>query len=200
MEPASACFTQFVPFVFMGIMIAIAVVATIYSQNQMKKHLQELAATFDSPQIGGFAPIFLEGYYKGKKVRIELVSGGKNSPPYLTIKLFADIPFTLTISQEGTMTKLGKKIGLVREMEIGIPDFDDKFLIQSGQPDMAKQYLMNEINRRIVDSIIKTGFTSIDARDGKLLILKPTYNQGAETRPSFVHPLLDGLIVMSQSF
>ncbi len=196
----SGCLAMLIPLIITGIFVTIAVVFIIYSVKKKKGYLQELSLTFENAELGGFAPVFLGGIYKGKRVRVELYSGGENSPPCIHLKLFTDTPFSLTIYTEGMLQKLGKHMGLVKEVETGIPGFDEKFVIKSDNAGRTKEYLMSEVNRRIVESIIKTGFTGIDIKNGIILVVKSSYNMSSETKPSFIHPVLDGLIVMSQSF
>ena len=59
--------------------------------------------------------------------------------------------YQLRLANEHIFYKMGKKMNLVKELELGVQDFDKRFLIQSDNPSTTRALL----NRQIRDKILE---------------------------------------------
>ncbi|TBR17867.1 hypothetical protein EPO66_01945 [bacterium] len=132
-----------------------------------------------------------KGEYKGLKVIVELIPRGKNSPSYLNIYLFKEHLFKLRIYKENTLTDLGKKIGLLKEIKVGDESFDNEFMLTTDNPDMAKSYLYNQNLKNNIRELFARGFTSVSINYRRILISKPNYNLETDLDPKNVMDVIN---------
>jgi len=193
---------EFIFFVFFIGFIGFVIYYSYKTCEKQKAVLRNLASSIglENMEIGaGFPVPSMTGIYKGKRIRIDIRPGGKNTPPYMYVWLYTGSPFNLTVYPEGALQKLGKNLGLVNEIQIGVPEFDEKFIIKSDQAALASRYLSSEMNRKIIESILSTGFLSIEIRKSEIEIYRPTYNVQNDASPDQLQPVLDGLVALSLS-
>lgn len=191
--------------VFFMFFLGIVGVGLYFSYQTCEKHKAMLKSFASAIELGSvemgasFLVPAISGVYKGKTIKIEIRPGGKNSPPYIYVWLYTSSQFNLTVYPEGSLQKLGKKVGLITEIEIGVPEFDDRFVIKSDQSGLATNYLSSDLNRKVIESILSTGIPVIEIRRGEIEIYKPTYNVKVDTGVDQLKPLLDGLVALSLS-
>ncbi|GEM_PF-1874766 len=193
---------EWIFFIFFFGIIGLAFYISYQTCEKQKALLRSFASSVElgNVQVGTalFTPS-MTGSYKGKNIKLEIRPGGKNSPPYLYIWLYASSQFSLNVYPEGALQKLGKKLGVVNEIQIDVPEFDEKFVIKADQASLATNFLSSETNRKIIESIISTGFPSVDIRRSEIEIYKPTYKVETELQPEQLQPVLDGLVALSMS-
>jgi len=191
--------------VFFMFFLGIVGVGLFFSYQTCEKQKAMLKSFASAVELGSvemgssFLVPAISGIYKGKTIKIEIRPGGKNSPPYIYVWLYTPSQFNLTVYPEGTLQKIGKKVGLVTEIEIGVPEFDDRFVIKSDQSGLAVNFLLSDMNRKIIESILSTGIPVVEIRRGEIEIYKPTYNIQPDISVDQLKPLLDGLVALSLS-
>jgi len=125
--------------------------ASIKSRKKLKEIFDQIAV-----KIGGITKTsFLslpgvEGNYKGIPVKIIYNSGGENNPPYFKITFSKKPPFILTLYEENPLTRFGKKFGLVKEVVLNVPDFDEKFFIRTNDKMRGTVFLSDYRNRETI--------------------------------------------------
>jgi hypothetical protein len=67
---------------------------------------------------------------------------------------------------------MGKTLGLVDEIEIGVADFDDNYIIQTASASRAKAYLSSRSIRNGIDFFFNSGYHDFQVVDGALLVEK----------------------------
>ncbi|WP_420147692.1 DUF3137 domain-containing protein [Spirosoma sp.] len=114
---------------------------------------QQLAAEIHADFVEG-------GFWKGSRVEATVkewtitldtytVSTGKTHITYTRMRAPYVNPdgFRFRIYRKGFFSALGKRLGLMQDVEVGYPDFDDQFIIQ-GNDEYKLQLLFNNINIR----------------------------------------------------
>ncbi len=98
------------------------------------------------------------------RVRVDLTVGGKNQPPALCLSLGRATVGgeTILLRRETARDRLGKSLGLNREVELGDDGFDAAIYIESDAPDAeVRALLAREEVRRAVVEIISLGYTDV---------------------------------------
>jgi len=179
--------------------------AALYS-GLRKKHFKDLTASFSEAQVGGFFTVHLTGLYNEKKFRLEMpLGGGRESRAPFRIRLFTDTPRVFTLKEEGFHPSRE------RQVEIGIPGFDRKYIILSEDPQGMKEYFAIEANRNLVAALFEKGITRIEVKNGQIIVDKPMFTNATapassifqkrgELEPEYLFPVLDRLLLMSKSF
>lgn len=94
------------------------------------------------------APWRMEGTWKGARVSVyrETRSSGKSSRTYVVVRAFypAPLPFKFRASREGTMTKIGKALFGLKDVQIGDQDFDPKVRIRAEDEGAAASLFFRE--------------------------------------------------------
>ena len=189
-------------FIFIFGIIGLGIYYSYKTCEKQKAILRSFASSIELGNVemgGSFLVPAMSGSYKGKNIKIEIRPGGKNSPPYLYVWLYASSQFSLNVYPEGALQKLGKNLGLVKEIQIDVPEFDEKFVIKADQAALAAKFLSSEMNRKIIESILSTGYPSVDIRRSEIEIYKPTYNVQNDVSTDQLQPVLDGLVALSLS-
>jgi len=147
------------------------------SQRRRKK-LESLAS-----RLGGeVVSVFLAGAYvrlgQGPdEVWIKLIPGGKNQPNYLELQCRSPLGFNLSISRENRATRALERWGLLKEVKIGAPGFDEQYLILSNDPAQAMMFLQGPGRREAVDYFFRQGFTALLAGKEAVAVRKPRYRE-----------------------
>lgn len=96
----------------------------------------------------------LEGTIEGIRVSVwtETRSSGKSSTSWTMARAYypAPLPFDLTLARESMMTKLGKAVFGLQDLEFGDPVFDPKVRVKTSDPAQAKQRLDIDSRRAFV--------------------------------------------------
>jgi hypothetical protein len=85
--------------------------------------------------------------------------GGGSSSGSITIVVPVKPSFTLSLRKENWDTNVSKKIGMATELEIGVPDFDAEFFIQTKDPTSCRNFLSVPRHRAAIRHIYQQGYT-----------------------------------------
>jgi len=183
--------------IFPLIFIVVFFIIFIYSNKKKKEALKKLSSVLTG-NIPGFifTPAF-SGEYQGFKFSIVLIPAGKSTPEYLKISFFKTSSFKLSISKEGILSNLGKKIGFLHEVKINDEYFDKEFLVSSNRPDKAMFYINNGSIKDATRELFNAGFESISINGKLILIQKPNYTLERDLEPQNVISILQKLICMA---
>ncbi|MCX5641683.1 MAG: hypothetical protein NTY10_00330 [Candidatus Omnitrophica bacterium] len=167
-----------IPFVMIDIFATIMILSFVVARNRSGKEAGKMAeiaigikgrlkkSLFMSPVI--------EVSDQGSPMVISYFCGGsKSGPPHLDVSLVKKPPFRLLLTKEGAVPQIFKKAGLIREMVINVPDFDNKFLIQTSDKMKCLMYLSDYRKREIIESLYAGGWQVIFETDR--LKLKSTF-------------------------
>jgi hypothetical protein len=86
------------------------------------KKLEDLTRAFNTTVVMRvFQGPYISLYHDGVENRMEVTTGGRNSPPYLIPKQWTPLGFALSISKENPMTGGLGSTGLFKDVEVGDP-------------------------------------------------------------------------------
>jgi hypothetical protein len=89
----------------------------------------------------------------GPAWNVEYRKPGKNSPPMAILRVELAFPAPLTLSREGSMDLVGKKIGLSSELQTGDAAFDAAVYVDSAYPEYASRLLAAAEDRDLVRAL-----------------------------------------------
>ncbi len=139
---------------------AIALIILKIVNKGLKEKFRNMAdLTGGIVQMSVFGTPRVEGSYEGIPFRILFERGGQYMPSYIRIRMLEGPGFGMILRQESMDTRVSKKIGLAKEAKIGIPNFDDKFFIQTNDKIKCKDYLSSDKRRDFIMSILDKGYT-----------------------------------------
>jgi len=185
------------PLVFLFIFFGVSAGITYCNYSHYKGLLSGVIPCIEDPQILGLVTPRIVGRYRDHSLSLTIMPGGKNSPPRLTMCLYAVTPFQLHIYREGTLQKVGKKLGLLEEIEIGIPYFDRNFLIQTASASRARAYLCDVHRRKKIEFLFNSGYHDFKVVEGALLIEKRSDDMGHDLEPQTLRAILDDLVYLA---
>lgn len=145
-------------------------------QSQSRKKLDPLAA-----ELGGTIIMKiltgprLELMNYDRPTTVRLTPGGKNSPPHLILEQTSRSPIKLSISIENFATRALGKWGLLKDVKLGDPVFDDKYLVHSDDERQAANYIQTPTRREAIEYFFANGFSMLRADKEKIAVWKPSY-------------------------
>lgn len=88
----------------------------------------------------------------GRRAKVDFFTESVGSSTVTYVRFFVEVVGAprLAIQQESLAHKLGKLVGLVREVEIGVPGFDGRYLLEAEEARPAK-LLLSEQMRGLID-------------------------------------------------
>jgi hypothetical protein len=159
----------------------------LFAERPKREALKQLALRFEgsvSPFTGS-----AKGKFQGFEFSVSLIAAGKNTPPRLIIRFLKQFSFNLRIYRETPFSRLGKRLGLVREVQINDPSFDSQFLIFSNRPVQAVNFLsMN--TKGVLQGLFADGFDSFSLNSRGLALQKPDYVLQADLAPEKIEQIL----------
>ena len=184
---------NFIPILFFIATVILVFAIFRWNSRRMRAKLEPIAMSLGGELVSRF---LIQNYVRlmnyGSEARVELVAGGKNSPPCLVLREFADLDFDLGITTENVVSKAMEKIGLPIELKIGDPIFDDKYLVQSRSKDQAQNFLMSSERRQVVDYFFSSGFRGLTVQRKFISVQKPNYRD-EDLEPTAIKAHLDQL-------
>jgi hypothetical protein len=184
---------------FFLVMMGIGGGIVYYNYIRYKGYLKTAALCLDSPQILGFFSPRLIGKFSGCSVKITTRPGGRSSPPIITMCLYTPTPFDLTIYREGTMQKIGKKMGVISEIQIGVPDFDDRYIIQTNSYLHAETFLSDRTIRDTIDFFFTSGYANFQIVDGALRLTRISNDMGYDLQHPTVQAILQKMVDLAHN-
>ena len=156
-----------------------------WSSNKMAEKLAPIAAALGGELISDtwFSSCLILRVDKFE-ARVELPQRKSQESP-LILRLMTTLPFTLEVVPEDpvnlevllgdTAGKFLRNLESKYEFQIGDQAFDDKYFLHSDSPNQAKEFLLSEQKREIVDYFFKHGFTSLGATKYSVYAAKSGY-------------------------
>jgi len=144
----------------------VAVVFIAAGVNKRKKRAFEALTSFMQGKAGGssfFQNYNFRGVYKNRPLFIKHVPQGKNTPAWLIIT-FEDPLFALDlkISMENIFKRTMEKIGVMKDIKTGEPDFDARFQAVSDTVELACKYLSGPVVRSQIAALFDSGAHSLE--------------------------------------
>lgn len=163
-------------FVIVPLSFILPLLITYLVLRSMGKKLKPIAAALGGELIVSlWRGTFVRLNIYGGETRIQIRSGGQNSPPYLEIKQYAPVGFKLTISEENIATKKLSKWGLIKDVKVGEPFFDDKYLVRSNEEMKAQNYLQDSERREAVEYFFSNRFDQMQIDGDSVMVRMPRY-------------------------
>ena len=134
----------FQPIVMMPGLILLGIVIVWLNFLFYKKRLEPLVPLLSGIIRNNWGRAVLQGVWDGKTVEIVLIPAGKNTPPKMQIALKNYYAFNLKISQDSFVYQWSKKLGLMKEVEIGEPEFDKKYFLETNNPQEVISFLTSK--------------------------------------------------------
>lgn len=132
------------------------------AERRARRRFDALAAGFGLPAGGKHFSLNVAGRAFG----VTLHDPGRSSPRTLEVALSGPrdpAAAPILLRPESRMDRLGKRLGLNREVQIGERTFDEAVYIESDAPDEAVRSLLgDEGRRRAVIAILGAGYSQIE--------------------------------------
>jgi len=160
------------------------------------KVLESLIPIFNG-RISYFFMPKLIGSYQGSRFTISFTPAGKSSPPYVNFYLLSPVSFKITLTKEDVIERFMKKLRLVREVEINIPEFDKRYMIWANDKTRAQYLLSIDEIRDSINTIFELGFDSLSTSKKGIKIIKPDYNLDIDLPKERVIKILDILLIIA---
>jgi hypothetical protein len=150
-------------------------------RRKLKQYFEKIATSINGKvktSFFGFPEI--QGDYQNIPFKIKYITYEYTSD--IKIEIFKEPSFKLSLRKENADTEISKKIGLAREFQIGIHDFDKDFFIQTDNNLKCQRYLsmpkIREIIKDIYDKDCSLKFTK-----KKIELIKGLKSGGALSLP-----------------
>jgi hypothetical protein len=174
--------------VFAGLVVFLLTVLAL--ERPKREALTLLAGRFEG-NVSFFSGQ-MQGKFQGFGFSVSLIPAGRNTPPRLAVFFPKHYAFNLRIYRETPLARLGKDLGLVREVKINDASFDNQFLIFSNRPVQAVNFLsMN--SKAILRELFAAGFDSFTLVSKGITVQKPGYTL-EDLKPEGVEQLLRKLL------
>jgi hypothetical protein len=112
---------------------------------------------------------------QGVELQIRLMSGSSDSGygPQLIILRKTPPAFRMQISSSSWAARLGNAIGLVDDITVGDPAFDQRFRIKSSNEGEAITFLNDPQRREALAYFFDQGFTDVKLAENDVCVIKP---------------------------
>ncbi len=182
--------------------VLIAVVTLLFlvalvlrTRTVYRKYFDALTPHLQNASVSGTFAARLSGRYSGYDVRVDVHPPSKNSPPYIVLNLFKPSTFEFWVTREGTFTGILKSIHLVKDIEIGDPEFDQKYVLRASDEMAGRMFFGNREVRNAIDRIVSAGYQAVYHMKDKVSARKKTktFQLESDLRPEVILPALDAL-------
>lgn len=183
---------------FFVLAVVIVAISFFFSAKKTRTALSKLA-TYLPGALSKFPfdPSY-KGIYQGLNFTITLTQGGRNSPPCLKVFLIKKSTFRLSVYRESSLSELGKKIGVVREIKVFDELFDKEFLIFSNKPDRAISFFSNSEMKNAARELLGLGFSSLMINEQGLKIQKTNYDLITDIDPHRMINIIQKLNILAR--
>ena len=173
--------------------VTIAALLLWWSHKKRQAHLARLAASLGGETVTAFmADAYVRLSSGAGEVRIKLMPGSDDDPPILELRSLSPLGFSLSITKESRATRALERWGILKEVKIGDPLFDDQYLLQGSDPARVLSFLQGRGRREAVDYFFRNGFRSIQANPDGVFAQKPKY-QNSDLEPLLIQAHLEQL-------
>lgn len=125
--------------------------------------------------------------------------GGKNTPPYLEVKVESQRRGSFKVTRETGFDRLFKRWGIASEISTPDPQFDDFFYITANNEEFAGQFFANRQNRRAVSEIYNMGFKTISLEKHTFKAKWSHFRPKSDFDPGVIEATAQKLIEMSRN-
>lgn len=207
-DPRLGTFACFLAVIFVVVILMVVTSRPRIGSRRYAK-LSELVADL-SRQVGLPADREPEWYPKLQLVRFEgkLASGrkasvsffdesvGSSTTTFTRFRVAADEAPHLKVTIETIVKKFEKLVGWSKEIEVGEPNFDDRFLLETYEPDRARRALGPELRKEIRFAFDVVGVRDLLIERGGITVTAPT----SSVEPGHYRRLLDALDRIARHF
>lgn len=163
-------------FLILGATFFLTFVGVVVAVKWHRKKLAALARTLGGEVAGsrfgmGHCRLSVEGI----EGRVELVPAGKNTPPRLRLSLMSPLVFSLDVRKTYFGSRALEKLGLVHDVKLGDPAFDEKYVVNSNDEMRAQNFLADDNKRAAVERLLDAGYECVNSDKKRLLVSKPNY-------------------------
>lgn len=120
------------------------------NKNQLLEYKEKFFSDQDASieEVSGLASGIITSYLihlkkNQRSIYIKNINGSKNNPASSIIQINLPLNFNFTITKESGFEKFGKKISLLKEVQIGINHLDDYFFISISDDTNGRNMLSN---------------------------------------------------------
>jgi hypothetical protein len=153
--------------VFAGVLVAMRV----YN----RKRLLPLAELLDehSGEVTGAFTFTLAGHFRGREAAFTIRPGGKNRPPKFYVGIRCGAPVVFEIYKEGIGMNLAKKLHLLKDVEVGDPALDAKYVFSTKEPETFSAWVLRPEVRDAVTRLLDAGNVDrLEFRNGFLCTMR----------------------------
>jgi len=203
------CFGPLGLFVLLFVGIAGIGIYFAYRQNLARNDAMGRFASENGLQFtpgGWFSMPSLRGTYKGHPLemgyfqRSEGSGKSRHTHTYFYVRMMTNSApqFSLSISGEGFLSQIGKSLGVTHEIEIGVPEFDSKYLISTNNALRAKRVLSPEVRDGIA-RLRELGYGGMSIESGAMYLQRETAQASLEMM-RMVADALNGIATAVDSY
>src|SRR6266850_3825879 len=144
------------PLLFFLPAIALGMFILFFSRRRMRRKLEPLAELLDehSGDPTGFFAVTLAGHFRSREAAFLLIPGGKNRPRKFFIEVACAGSLVFEIYREGMGTRFAKKLHLLKDVEIGDSELDEKLVFSCKDPERFSRWIASTEVKAAVSSLL----------------------------------------------
>ena len=169
----------------LGVLAAIAGIS-YFANRRVAGQFQRLSTVLKGRvRFSFFGPSYA-GRYQGHEVCLRWRHPTRQTPAYLYLEMSKPASFMLTIAREGFWTRLGKQVGVVQEVTIQDPLFDEAFYIRSSHAGQARSYLQHADHRQTIEKLFSERGADLFMIQPHGVVVRKPRSQGTMITPDEV--------------
>jgi len=202
-----------------GVIIALLLIGFFFfvtqvAEQQGRKKLEPLLPLLENGEVkSSMGMVYLLGSLGGLPVKVTLESGLRqrnrgpvtvhfgsdeyrhrhNKPPTMRINLAYQFPAVFSLMLNNSLFDFGKNLGLIKDLEIGEPEFDRKFLVE-GKDRLG---VMNFLNSAKVRAVMELEFTVLKFNTKELQLIDVNYSEN-QLEPEVFKQTLENLQALTR--
>jgi hypothetical protein len=150
--------------------------AFLYFHRQYnRRRLLSLAGILDEhpTDVRGWFGFRLEGHFRGREASFRIEPGRKNSPPRFFVSLACRAPVAFVVTREQLGSKIAKALRLLKDVEVGDPELDGRFVFKCAEPDSFAPWIREPSVRAAVLSLMtRRQVDLLEAEEGSLKAMR----------------------------
>lgn len=186
--------------IFLVIAAAAVIISTaITLATRRRKNSSTIAG--DAAQKGNRLTAWktLSGQVDGVTYEYYYHRGGKDSPPYLEVRVESRRRGSFKVTRETGFDRFFKRLGIAGKISTPDPQFDDFFYITADNEEFAGQFFADKRNRSAVSEIYNMGFTTIRLEKHIFKARWPHFRPKGDFDPGAIEATARKLIEMSRN-
>ena len=161
--------------------------------RKRKAKLGEIAGILGGEVEGGgmtdTAIYFRDGTYLKRVVLYPGVFGSMDKPRQLSVEIESAPGFNMVITRKAAAKLFAVKAAVMEDVKTGDARFDNKYLVQSHDPEKVAAFFKTPERREAVEYFFGKGFTMVRADENRVYAIKARYRQ-ADLDAGKIEPLL----------